>query len=132
MQSGFPFNSLSASSAAEHHHPGLEAGGVFRGSGGGGSGFVIESEKKKRGRPRKYTHEGNIALGLGPSGSGGGGGGGGGGGHFDGTSTPGSGDMPVKKHRGRPPGVVKKQLDALGGEAFLLLLFLSYLQSVQF
>ncbi|XP_061361447.1 AT-hook motif nuclear-localized protein 13 [Gastrolobium bilobum] len=64
--------------------------------------------KKKRGRPRKYSPDGNIALGLAPthvSSSGGGGG--------DSGGTP-SADAPAKKHRGRPPGSGKKQLDALG------------------
>ncbi|KAK7263311.1 hypothetical protein RJT34_30899 [Clitoria ternatea] len=63
--------------------------------------------KKKRGRPRKYSPDGNIALGLAPthvSPSGGG---------ADSTGTP-SADASAKKHRGRPPGSGKKQLDALG------------------
>ncbi|RDX69185.1 AT-hook motif nuclear-localized protein 13, partial [Mucuna pruriens] len=62
--------------------------------------------KKKRGRPRKYSPDGNIALGLAPT-------------H---VSPPPAGDSagtasaegPAKKHRGRPPGSGKKQLDALG------------------
>ncbi|KAK7330893.1 hypothetical protein VNO77_25099 [Canavalia gladiata] len=61
--------------------------------------------KKKRGRPRKYSPDGNIALGLAPT-------------HVspsagDSAGTP-SADAPAKKHRGRPPGSGKKQLDALG------------------
>ncbi|KAK7346838.1 hypothetical protein VNO80_21361 [Phaseolus coccineus] len=73
--------------------------------------------KKKRGRPRKYSPDGNIALGLAPThaspppppstaASGGGIGG-------DSAGTA-SADAPAKKHRGRPPGSGKKQLDALG------------------
>lgn len=116
------------------------AGGIYDGSSQAGlraGGFSIEPAKKKRGRPRKYTPEGNIALGLGPtsvhSSSGGdhhhhhhhGGGTSGGGG--DGNLT-GSSEQQAKKHRGRPPGLGKKQMDALGDlfffshedEAFLL------------
>lgn len=82
-------------------------------------GFSIEPARKKRGRPRKYSpsSDGNIALGLAPApvtSSGGhleslndGGSGSGGGG------TPNT-DSGVKKHRGRPPGSGKKQMDALG------------------
>lgn len=73
--------------------------------------------KKKRGRPRKYSPDGNIALGLAPThtsppppssaaASGGGIGG-------DSAVTA-SADASAKKHRGRPPGSGKKQLDALG------------------
>ncbi|XP_030533653.1 AT-hook motif nuclear-localized protein 8 isoform X1 [Rhodamnia argentea] len=100
------------------------AGGIYDGSSQAGlrpGGFSIEPAKKKRGRPRKYTPEGNIALGLGPtsvhSSSGGdhhhhhGGGTSGGGG--DGNLT-GSSEHQAKKHRGRPPGLGKKQMDALG------------------
>ncbi|XP_057763441.1 AT-hook motif nuclear-localized protein 8-like [Arachis stenosperma] len=74
--------------------------------------------KKKRGRPRKYSPDGNIALGLSTthaspspavppradSSAGGSGGGG---------ATPSSEPL-AKKHRGRPPGSGKKQMDALG------------------
>ncbi|XP_059441545.1 AT-hook motif nuclear-localized protein 13-like [Corylus avellana] len=87
----------------------------------GSSGFSIDASsasagKKKRGRPRKYSPDGNIALGLAPtpisassaanhgepaSASAG--------------SGPASMSEPtLKKHRGRPPGSGKKQLDALG------------------
>lgn len=67
--------------------------------------------KKKRGRPRKYSPDGNIALGLAPTHaspsstavSGGG----------DSGGTP-SAEAPAKKHRGRPSGSGKRQLDALG------------------
>ncbi|CAJ1943113.1 unnamed protein product [Sphenostylis stenocarpa] len=71
--------------------------------------------KKKRGRPRKYSPDGNIALGLAPthvsppppsgavSGSG-----------IGGDSAGTASEPPAKKHRGRPPGSGKKQLDALG------------------
>ncbi|XP_071730597.1 AT-hook motif nuclear-localized protein 10-like [Rutidosis leptorrhynchoides] len=79
------------------------------------SGFSIEPARKKRGRPRKYSPspDGSIALGLAPApvttGSGGG--------HLessnDGGGTPNT-DSTAKKHRGRPPGSGKKQLDALG------------------
>jgi len=55
-----------------------------------------ESSKKKRGRPRKYSPDGNIALGLVPN-------------HAAASS-----ETPAKKHRGRPPGSGKKQMDALG------------------
>ncbi|KAL5064149.1 hypothetical protein RYX36_025886 [Vicia faba] len=65
--------------------------------------------KKKRGRPRKYSPDGNIALALAPNR----------------VSSPaaatsasagdsGNAEAPAKKHRGRPPGSGKKQLDALG------------------
>ncbi|KAJ7944604.1 AT-hook motif nuclear-localized protein [Quillaja saponaria] len=70
-------------------------------------GFSIDSGKKKRGRPRKYSPDGNIALALAPtpiSSSAG---------HNDSSGTP-STEPQAKKHRGRPPGSGKKQLDALG------------------
>ncbi|XP_028754285.1 AT-hook motif nuclear-localized protein 13-like [Neltuma alba] len=70
-------------------------------------GFNIDSTKKKRGRPRKYSPDGNIALGLTPtpmSTSAGQG---------DSSGTP-STEPGTKKHRGRPPGSGKRQLDALG------------------
>lgn len=57
----------------------------------------LGSEKKKRGRPRKYSSDGNIALGLAPT-----------------TNASSSSAEPSKKHRGRPPGSSKKQMDALG------------------
>ncbi|CAJ1929036.1 unnamed protein product [Sphenostylis stenocarpa] len=56
-----------------------------------------ESSKKKRGRPRKYSPDGNIALGLVPN-------------HTAASSS----EPAPKKHRGRPPGSGKKQMDALG------------------
>ncbi|KAD5802451.1 hypothetical protein E3N88_13811 [Mikania micrantha] len=79
----------------------------------------IGPAKKKRGRPRKYSpsSDGNIALGLAPSPvntvpnlAGGV--------NLE-SSNDGSGgtlnvDSSAKKHRGRPPGSGKKQLDALG------------------
>ncbi|KAI3812730.1 hypothetical protein L1987_17442 [Smallanthus sonchifolius] len=86
------------------------------------SGYSVEPPKKKRGRPRKYSpsSDGNIALGLTPApvnavpnaaATGGGG-------NLE-SSNDGSGGTPnmdssAKKHRGRPPGSGKKQLDALG------------------
>lgn len=82
-------------------------------------GYAVEPARKKRGRPRKYSPsaDGNIALGLTPvqvtavSNVGGG--------NLE-SSNDGSGggtpntDSAAKKHRGRPPGSGKKQLDALG------------------
>ncbi|KAJ0666138.1 putative AT-hook motif nuclear-localized protein [Helianthus annuus] len=85
-------------------------------------GYTSEPAKKKRGRPRKYSpsNDGGIALGLSPNpvsavsntGTGGGGG------NLE-NSNDGSGGTPnldsvSKKQRGRPPGLGKKQLDALG------------------
>ncbi|CAI0471038.1 unnamed protein product [Linum tenue] len=126
---GFPFNSMPVrppppppppqSKPPSSSDGGLNAGS-FDGSSPTSSGmrFSIEPAKKKRGRPRKYTPDGNIALGLTPTPisssaasvghveSGGGAG-----------TPPGlsSSDGPAKRHRGRPPGSVKRQLDALGG-----------------
>ncbi|KAF8027219.1 hypothetical protein BT93_E0203 [Corymbia citriodora subsp. variegata] len=143
MQHRFPFNSMVGSAPPppppqqqqpqQQHGEGMDslsnAGGIYDGSSQAGlrpGGFSIEPAKKKRGRPRKYTPEGNIALGLGPasvhSSSGGdhhhhhhhgGGGGGTSGGGGDGNLT-GSSEQQAKKHRGRPPGLGKKQMDALG------------------
>ncbi|KAF1873418.1 hypothetical protein Lal_00027456 [Lupinus albus] len=70
---------------------------------------AIDSGKKKRGRPRKYSPDAaNIALGLAPA-------------VTQQVSPPPSGGSSApsteplaKKHRGRPPGSGKKQLDALG------------------
>ncbi|KAL9251010.1 AT-hook motif nuclear-localized protein 10-like protein [Drosera capensis] len=86
----------------------VEAGGLSIGDSGG---VGDQGGKKKRGRPRKYEPDGgsNVALRLAPA--------------------PVSGDLGTvagegeagetpegqgKKHRGRPPGSGKKQLDALG------------------
>ncbi|KAD6453629.1 hypothetical protein R6Q59_015474 [Mikania micrantha] len=87
-------------------------------------GFNIEPARKKRGRPRKYSPsgDGNIALGLAPAPvTAGSSAGGGGGGHLEASNDGGTGgggtpntDPSAKKHRGRPPGSGKKQLDALG------------------
>ncbi|KAK1419222.1 hypothetical protein QVD17_28384 [Tagetes erecta] len=85
------------------------------------AGFNIEPARKKRGRPRKYSPspDGNIALGLAPAPVTASAGGGGhdtsndGGGSGGGGGTPNT-DSSAKKHRGRPPGSGKKQLDALG------------------
>ncbi|PIN24747.1 hypothetical protein CDL12_02513 [Handroanthus impetiginosus] len=114
----FPFNSMAAAAAAAAAAGGpkpmdhLQSDGSP--SGGGGSGFSIEPARKKRGRPRKYSPDNSIGLGLSPApvsqissvmghnDSGGGGGG-----------TP-SSDTPAKRNRGRPPGSVKRQMDALG------------------
>ncbi|CAN7091553.1 unnamed protein product [Brassica rapa subsp. narinosa] len=59
--------------------------------------------KRKRGRPRKYAPDGTIALGLAPT-----------------SPLLGDGDSgrvntnSAKRARGRPPGSIKKQYDALG------------------
>lgn len=87
-------------------------------------GFSIEPARKKRGRPRKYSPspDGNIALALAPAPVSTGGSAASGGGHLESsndggsagaTGTPGT-DPSAKKHRGRPPGSGKRQLDALG------------------
>lgn len=82
-------------------------------SGSAGGWFSAEPARKKRGRPRKYSPDNSIGLGLSPAPvaqitpAGG---------HVDpagGGGTP-SSETPVKRHRGRPPGSGKKQLDALG------------------
>ncbi|KAL7597334.1 hypothetical protein Lser_V15G30116 [Lactuca serriola] len=84
-------------------------------------GFSIEPARKKRGRPRKYSPspDGNIALALAPAPvTTGATAAGGGGGQLESsndgaTATPNT-DPSAKKHRGRPPGSGKRQLDALG------------------
>lgn len=92
----------------------LQSGGFL------GSGYSLEPAKKKRGRPRKYSpvgDAGNVALGLSPgpnvavSGVGGG--------NLessnDGTTNADVNvDLSVRKHKGRPAGSSKRQLDALG------------------
>ncbi|GER35464.1 AT hook motif DNA-binding family protein [Striga asiatica] len=83
-------------------------------SASGGGWFNIEPAKKKRGRPRKYSPDNSIGLGLSPapaaqispSAAAGGG-------HLD-SGGGASADTSGKRNRGRPPGSVKKQLDALG------------------
>ncbi|CAN0842867.1 AT-hook motif nuclear-localized protein 8 [Linum grandiflorum] len=132
---GFPFNSvilrspLTQPPPPESKPPLLSdvAAGSFDEPSPASSGmrFSIEPAKKKRGRPRKYTPDGNIALGLsttpvsssaaaaGSVGHGDSGGGeGSGGGAAPAFS---SSDNPARRHRGRPPSSVKRQLDALGG-----------------
>ncbi|KAL2901419.1 AT-hook motif nuclear-localized protein 13 [Bienertia sinuspersici] len=97
----------------------------YSGDGLRSSGFGIDpnsssSQKKKRGRPRKYSPDGggsNIALGLAPtpmSSSIVAAGVAAAGGQADSSGTAPSSENPSKRHRGRPPGSSKKQLDALG------------------
>ena len=76
--------------------------------------------KKKRGRPRKYSPDGNIALRLAPTHASPPAAASGGGGDSAGMA---SADAPAKKHRGRPPGSGKKQLDALGSCCCFCVLF---------
>ncbi|XP_057810319.1 AT-hook motif nuclear-localized protein 13-like [Salvia miltiorrhiza] len=95
---GFPFNSMAGGAPKPLDH--LQPDGSPSGA------------RKKRGRPRKYSPDNSIGLGLSPApvsqiptlmahnDSGGGG-------------TPPS-EMSAKRNRGRPPGTVKRQLDALG------------------
>ncbi|CAN1746234.1 AT-hook motif nuclear-localized protein 13 [Linum perenne] len=122
---GFPFNSMpmrpQSKPPTTSDVGGMNAGS-FDGSSPTSSGmrFSIEPAKKKRGRPRKYAPEGNIALGLSPttpisSSVGHGGDSGAGGGGSGAPAALSSSDNTGKKHRGRPPGSVKRQLDALGG-----------------
>ncbi|KAL3650656.1 hypothetical protein CASFOL_007059 [Castilleja foliolosa] len=114
QNSAFPFNSMAAPPL--DHHLQSEGGGGS-GSGGGaaaGGGFATEPARKKRGRPRKYSPDNSIGLGLSPApgtqissamahnGSAGSGGG-----------TP-SSENAAKRNRGRPPGSLKKQMNALG------------------
>ncbi|KAI3453420.1 hypothetical protein Pfo_010083 [Paulownia fortunei] len=106
----FPFNSVAAAAAQKPLDHQYSDGSP---SGSGGGWFNIEPARKKRGRPRKYSPDSSIGLGLSPApvtqissagahaDSGGGGG------------TPLS-ETAAKRNRGRPPGSVKKQLDALG------------------
>ncbi|KAI3713594.1 hypothetical protein L1987_72175 [Smallanthus sonchifolius] len=111
MQQRFPFRS------SDQYGDGSSPSGGFR-----AGGYGVEPAKKKRGRPRKYSpsSDDNIALGLTPApvnavpnaaaAAGGG--------NLE-SSNDGSGGTPnmdssAKKHRGRPPGSGKKQLDALG------------------
>ena len=128
----FPFNSVtppppppqSASKPLEslsvNPYDGSSPPGLRPSVGGSGGGFSIDSgNKKKRGRPRKYSPDGNIALGLSPTpipssaavGSGG---------HGESGGTTPSSEASGKKHRGRPPGSSKRQLDALGKFEFFL------------
>nr|GME18338.1 AT-hook motif nuclear-localized protein 10 [Ipomoea batatas] len=124
----FPFNSMvgtgtgAGSGSGPAPKPAAPAAAMdySDGSSPGASGFSIEPAKKKRGRPRKYSPDGNIALGLSPtpvtpissmvahpdSAAGAGAG-------SSAAATP-SSENQVKKARGRPPGSVKKQMDALG------------------
>ncbi|KAH9769625.1 at-hook motif nuclear-localized protein [Citrus sinensis] len=121
----FSFNPLSSSQSQSESQSQLQPkqpldslphGGVFDGSPSlrtGGGSFSIDPAKKKRGRPRKYTPDGNIALRLATTAQSPGSladSGGGGGGAAGSASEP-----SAKRHRGRPPGSGKKQLDALGG-----------------
>lgn len=112
--SRFPFNSSKPLDSLNNN---TNNAGQYDGS----SGFSIDASsasagKKKRGRPRKYSPDGNIALGLAPT-------------PISASSAANHGEPasaiagsgsaslsepPLKKHRGRPPGSGKKQLDALG------------------
>ncbi|KVH91734.1 protein of unknown function DUF296 [Cynara cardunculus var. scolymus] len=114
MQQRFPFD------ASDQFGDGSSPPGGFR-----SGGFNIEPARKKRGRPRKYSPspDGNIALGLAPAPvtTGSSAGAGAGAGHLETSNDGGSAgggtpntDSSAKKHRGRPPGSGKKQLDALG------------------
>ncbi|GFP94188.1 putative DNA-binding protein escarola [Phtheirospermum japonicum] len=108
----FPFNSMAAPPL--DHHLQSDGGGGGGSGGGAGGGFATEPARKKRGRPRKYSPDNSIGLGLSPApvtqissvmahndsaGSGGG--------------TP-SSENAAKRNRGRPPGSVKRQMNALG------------------
>ncbi|KAH6774085.1 hypothetical protein C2S52_002976 [Perilla frutescens var. hirtella] len=112
----FPFNSMAAAAAAAAaaQKPLDQQFSDGSPSGSAGGWFNAEPARKKRGRPRKYSPDNSIGLGLSPapvaqiSPAGG---------HVDqvggGGTTP-SSETPNKRHRGRPPGSGKKQLDALG------------------
>ncbi|XP_071702747.1 AT-hook motif nuclear-localized protein 10-like [Rutidosis leptorrhynchoides] len=91
---------------SDQYGDGSSPSGGFR-----SGGYAGKPARKKRGRPRKYSpsQDGNIDLSLTPVpvtadyGNGNGNG--------NGTS---NSDSAAKKHRGRPAGSGKKQLDALG------------------
>ncbi|CAA2963100.1 Hypothetical predicted protein [Olea europaea subsp. europaea] len=102
----FPFNSAGALKPLDHYSD------VSPSAGAGG--FNIEPSRKKRGRPRKYSPDNSIGLGLSPTaaaqnssvvvhGNSSGGG--------IGIPSP---ETSAKRNRGRPPGSVKRQMDALG------------------
>lgn len=107
IQQRFPFNSADQFGDGSSPTSGFRSGG-----------YSVEPARKKRGRPRKYSPSsqdggGNIALGLAPApvmaNAGG---------NLE-SENDGSGGTPNmdtsgKKHRGRPPGSGKKQMDALG------------------
>lgn len=118
----FPFNSMAGPGGAvvgPAQPPDCSGGSAASPRASGGFGIEPAPAKKRRGRPRKYSPDGNIALGLSPS-----------------PVTPVSdsavsgaivaavappldavappSDAVARKARGRPPGSVKKQLDALG------------------
>nr|GMD99163.1 AT-hook motif nuclear-localized protein 10 [Ipomoea batatas] len=113
----FPFNSMAGPGGAVVGPPDCSGGSAASPRASGGFGIEAAPAKKRRGRPRKYSPDGNIALGLSPSPV---------------TPVSDSGVAPAavsgaivaavappldavaRKARGRPPGSVKKQLDALG------------------
>lgn len=113
----FPFNSAVAAKPLDSFNSGNNNNNASPYDGSPPSrqsGFSIDTSsataKKKRGRPRKYSPDGNIALGLAPTpissssvAT-----------HGDSGGTMPSSEPPLKKHRGRPAGSGKKQLDALG------------------
>ncbi|KAI3727890.1 hypothetical protein L6452_16512 [Arctium lappa] len=115
QQQRFPFNS-----SDQYGGDGSSPSGGFRAGGYGG----IEPARKKRGRPRKYSPsaDGNIALGLAPAPvtavsnvvAAAGAGGGNLESENDGSGGTPNADSSAKKHRGRPAGSGKKQMDALG------------------
>ncbi|XVF11030.1 hypothetical protein REPUB_Repub07fG0234200 [Reevesia pubescens] len=134
----FPFNSLASPPPPPHHHQHLQQHqqqqqpkpfDSLNSVGFDGSPlsrFNTEpAMKKKRGRPRKYAPDGNIALlqlaPTTPIASNSSNHGGGGDSVGLGSSSGGDGgagavsEPPAKKNRGRPPGSVKRQIDALGG-----------------
>ncbi|CAH9091950.1 unnamed protein product [Cuscuta epithymum] len=114
----FPFNSMVGPATGPGTAPKPVAMDYSDMSSPGATGFSIEPARKKRGRPRKYSPDGNIALALSPTpvsssilvqpDSGGAGAG-------SSTAPPTlSSENQAKKARGRPPGSIKKQMDALG------------------
>jgi|UniRef100_A0A2N9IW32 predicted DNA-binding protein with PD1-like motif len=113
----FPFNSVVSPNHHNNNNTNSNASPFDGSSPLRQPGFSIDASsaaaKKKRGRPRKYSPDGNIALGLAPtpisSSSAAAAAN-----HGDSSGTAPSSEPSNKKHRGRPPGSGKKQLDALG------------------